>query len=353
MLERAQFRHRAALNFGATDDVAARLRDFAATGTAQNVAAAQLQTSDAPRVVFMFTGQGSQYVGMGRGLYESEPVFRAAIDRCDAIVGEQLSPRLIDVLYPRDGASSPINDTAYTQPALFAIEYALATLWQGWGVQPSALIGHSLGELVAATVAGVMTLEDALQLVVVRGALGSKALANGAMAAVMATPERVTPVLASLGNAVSIAAFNGPENTVVSGPKAACRRCQRRYSRNQGINVKPITSTSAFHTAAADAMLEPFEAAASKISYGSAQQIPIYSNLYGRRAPRRRKVIERAVLGASCARTRPVCRVGCRADGRRVHDVHRDRPAHHAARTRARVLPRERRGVAAVSASRP
>jgi acyl transferase domain-containing protein/acyl carrier protein len=279
---RAQFRHRAALSFAASDDVVARLRAFADTGTATGIATGHMLGSEAPRVAFMFTGQGAQYVGMGRQLYETERVFRAAIDECDAIIGDRLRPRLLDVLFPLDGEASPIDDTAYTQPALFTFEYALATLWRSWGVAPAAVVGHSLGEIVAATIAGVLTLEDALHLVVERGRLGQHALARGAMGAVMAPAEQVREVLASLDGNISVAAYNGPANTVISGPRDAVAAAIDAF-RARGINVKPLTSTSSFHSAAADAMLPEFREVAAKIAYGT-QRISVYSNLYGRRA---------------------------------------------------------------------
>ncbi|HEY4132962.1 MAG TPA: SDR family NAD(P)-dependent oxidoreductase [Gemmatimonadaceae bacterium] len=279
---RAQFRHRAALPFAIDDDVAGRLRAFGDAGSANGVVAGQMLGSEPPRVVFMFTGQGSQYVGMGRQLYETQPVFRKTLDECDAIVGDAIQPRVLDVLFPRDGQPSPIDDTSYTQPVLFALEYSLAALWQSWGVKPAAVVGHSLGEIVAATVAGVLRLDDALRLVVERGRLGQHALARGAMGAVMAPAPQVAEILASLGSNISVAAYNGPANTVISGPQDAVAAAFDAF-RARGINVKPLTSSSSFHSAAADAMLPEFREVASKIAY-STQRIPVYSNLSGRRA---------------------------------------------------------------------
>lgn len=143
-------------------------------------------------MVFLFTGQGSQYPGMSQQLYETSPVYREIIDRCDALLGADAQGRTLrSVLQPGPTENAPIHDTAWTQPALFAVEYALTQLWRSWGIEPAAVIGHSVGEYVAACVAGVFTLEEGLKLIAERGRLMQALPPGGAMAAVFASADEV------------------------------------------------------------------------------------------------------------------------------------------------------------------
>ena len=172
-------------------------------------------------VVFMFTGQGAQYVNMAREIYQSEVIFRQTCDHCCELLKPQLGLDLRQLLYPTEAeaenAAQQLQPTAITQPALFVIEYALAQLWMSWGVHPVAMIGHSIGEYVAGCLAGVFSLEDALALVTARGQLMQQ-LSPGSMLAVPLSEKEVQPLL---GESRSLATINGVSSCVISGPTEA------------------------------------------------------------------------------------------------------------------------------------
>jgi acyl transferase domain-containing protein/acyl carrier protein len=274
---RAVFDHRLAVVASAPDEARERLREFA-SGSAARVHAAKVRTRD-EGVVFLFTGQGAQYAGMGKGLYDSEAVFRAAVDRCAEILRDTLDRPLQSVLFPAPGEASPIDDTQYAQPAIFAIEYALSELWRSWGVQPSAVLGHSIGEFAAAVVAGVMTVEDALRLVAARGRLMQQLPGGGAMAAVIADEARVTEAIASFADRVSIAALNGPANTVISGSGDAIAQILDACAAKQ-ISAQRLVVSHAFHSPLMEPMLDEFERIAAAIRYAP-PRVPFVSTVTG------------------------------------------------------------------------
>jgi amino acid adenylation domain-containing protein/non-ribosomal peptide synthase protein (TIGR01720 family) len=229
-------------------------------------------------VVFMFPGQGVQRIGMGAGLYRSEPLFRGEIDRCAALLQPHLGLDLRELLYPTglgvDAAA--LDRTAITQPALFAVEYALARLWMdGYGVRPSALIGHSLGEYVAACIGGVFRLEDALALVAERGRL-MQALPEGAMAAVALGAEALAP---RLSRDLSIAAINAPDRCVVSGPPAVVEAFLGRMAEDD-IEAIRLRTSHAFHSAMMDPILDAFRGVVRGIRL-QPPVIPVMSNVDG------------------------------------------------------------------------
>jgi len=295
---RSHFQHRLAI---VTDSITHLREQLTALSAGQNAAIEQnlaLQNSviqnpglnSSPlqphKVAFLFTGQGSQYPQMGRQLYETQPVFREAIDRCAALLQADpnwalLEVSLLDVLYPQpEHKSKPQNrldETACTQPALFAIEYALSELWQSWGIVPTAVMGHSLGEYVAACVAGVFSLADGLKLVAARGRL-MQALPPGKMVAVMADRSRVEATIAPYSQ-VAIAAVNGPENIVISGDAISVQAIVSTLEA-QGIQTKLLNVSHAFHSPLIQPMLKQFESVTAEITYAP-PQLNLISNLTG------------------------------------------------------------------------
>lgn len=277
---RARLNHRAALVARSVEELTGQLREFSEHRVSADISHGALRPGEQPRIAFLFTGQGVQYPGMGRRLYESEPVFRQVLDRAAAILAPLLPRPLIEVLYPRDDAESPIGQTMYTQPALFALEYALAELWRSWGVVPAIVAGHSVGEYTAACVAGVFSFEDGLQLVAARAQLMQALPPGGAMAAIFAREEVVAGRIAPMGDRVAIAAVNGPEETVISGDAEAIAALLAQFAAD-GANGKPLDVSHAFHSPLLEPMLEPFERRARSITFG-VPRIPLVSNLMGR-----------------------------------------------------------------------
>ncbi len=234
-----------------------------------------------PDVVFLFTGQGAQYVGMARQLYETQPTFRKTMDRCDEILRSHLEKSLLSVIYPQNkDDESLIHQTAYTQPALFAIEYSLAKLWQSWGLEPSVVMGHSVGEYVAACIAGVFSLEDGLKLIAARGHLMQSLPAGGVMAAVFAEESRVKAEIAPYQKEVSIAAVNGPSNVVISGAASAVGAVLEALQKD-GVKFQSLNVSHAFHSPLMDSILDEFEQIAKAIQYRS-PQIGVISNVNGK-----------------------------------------------------------------------
>ncbi|RPJ23010.1 MAG: amino acid adenylation domain-containing protein, partial [Chloroflexi bacterium] len=268
---RSHFEYRLAIQAGSHEELKEQLDAFVPNRSSAPTSHTQ------PKVAFLFTGQGSQYIGMGKQLYETQPVFRAALDQCAEILRSILDCSLLEILFESDA----IHQTAYTQPALFAFEYALAQMWRSWGIEPYAALGHSVGEYVAACIAGVFSLEDGLRLITERARLmGALPHAKrGSMAAVFADTSRVSEALKPYQDRISIAATNGPDNTVISGERSAVQALLDELSK-LGIASKPLTVSHAFHSALMDPILADFESAARRIQF-NAPRLFLSSNLTG------------------------------------------------------------------------
>ncbi len=230
---RATLEHRLAVTVATPEQARECLDTYARTGTAPGVITGRPSKARAPEVAFLFTGQGAQYAGMGRALYEGHPAFRAAIDRCDAALRGVWEHRLTEVMHGGPGGPS-LDDTAYTQVALFAIEWGLAQVWKAWGVTPAIVMGHSVGEYAAACVAGALDVEDAIRMVAARGRLMGALPRGGVMVAVPATEARVREAIDAAGSGAEIAAINGPESVVVAGGGGGGGRGGRRPGPSAG-----------------------------------------------------------------------------------------------------------------------
>lgn len=271
---RRAFGHRRAILCQSLDDAVSALE----TLDPQRVLTAY-QESHEESVTFMFSGQGAQYVNMGLELYEVEPTFRGQIDLCCELLRPHLGSDLRAVLYPNPGqakeAEQQLRQTYMAQPALFIIEYALAKLWVEWGIRPRAMIGHSIGEYVAACLAGVFSLEDAVALVAARGRLMQQ-MPTGAMLAVSLSEKELRPFL---NGKLSLAAINAPSQCVVSGPTDAVAELQIQLD-GKGVHSHQLQTSHAFHSAMMEPILEPFIEQVKKVEL-SPPRIPYVSNVTG------------------------------------------------------------------------
>ena len=240
----------------------------------------------ANRVAFVFTGQASQWPGMGKALYEQEPAFGSILDRCDRLLFEDRGVSLLDVMFGRNGTDGLLGEPIWTQPAIYSLECALVALWESLGVRPSVVVGHSLGEIAAAQAAGGFTLEQGLRYAAARGSLMGATRSDGAMAAVFAPAARVASAVAehnasSNDEDLSVAVDNGPQQ-VVSGPAAELEAVLARFEA-EGVKVHRLRRSPAYHSALIEPALDELEAAISEIAPSPpALSVPLISNITGR-----------------------------------------------------------------------
>ncbi len=274
---RSHFGHREGVTFRDAESLREGLRAVAETG--ERPALRQATT-----VAFVYTGQASQWPGMGAALYESEPVVRAVLDRCDDVLRKERDASLLDVMFGRTRAAGELDDPQWKQPAIYALECALTALWSSLDIQPDVVLGHSLGEIAAAHTAGVFGLEDGLRLAAVRGALVGALPGEGAMAAVFAPPARVVEALErhnaiSQGIGLCIAADNGAHQAI-SGPANEVAVLLERLE-SEGIRVARLRRSPAYHSAMIEPVLDDLETALSQLALKS-PLLPFVSNLGGR-----------------------------------------------------------------------
>ena len=278
---RSHFDHRLAVRAADARECRETLADFVESRPSDRLETARLKPRAEASVAFLFTGQGAQYHGMGRELYDTAPRFRDAIVQCEQILGDRLGIALTDLLWGEESARHHLLDrTEHTQPALFALEYALGQLWLEWGVQPRAAVGHSVGEYAAACLAGVFSLEDGLELISSRGRLMRELCGPGSMAALECDGDMALTAIEGYEDRVSIAAFNGPRNTVISGDDDAMERLLRRLS-DEGVKARRLKVSHAFHSPMMEPMLEAFAAVASRVRF-QPPRWPIISNVTGK-----------------------------------------------------------------------
>lgn len=265
---------------GNLPELTARLREFLdgkeSAGLCHNVI--EPAGDPARKIAFVFSGQGAQYHGMGKDLYETQPIFRTALDRCDELLREYLRFPLLSILYGEEGKDK-LEQTEFTQPALFSLQYALAQLWMSWGIKPAAVLGHSVGEYAAACVAGVFKVEDAIKLIAARARLMQSLPKGGAMAAIFADEKTVLAAIADKTDSIAVAAFNALDEIVISGDERAIDAVIESLSA-KGIQSKKLPVSHAFHSHLMEPILAEFSRTVASIETKKTT-IPWISNLTG------------------------------------------------------------------------
>ncbi len=277
---RSHLAERAAVVADSVDAALGSLRALAGGRPDAQLVQGSVVPGQPAEVVFLYTGQGSQYPGMARALYAAAPVFREVIDRCDAALGADAQGRTLTTVLWSDVAEPPaIHETVWTQPALFAVEYGLTQLWRSWGVEPAAVIGHSVGEYVAACVAGVFSLEDGLRLIAERGRLMQDLPPGGSMAAIFAPAGVVEAAVAPLHDRVAIAAYNAADSVVISGDAAAIDTLLASFAQRNVQGHRLFVSLAAHSPLVAPA-LDAMQRCAAGVAM-KVPQIPVAWNVTG------------------------------------------------------------------------
>ena len=277
---RSHFEHRAALVVDSVQSAREALAELAENRMRPGVVRGEC--TDPPTTAWLFTGQGSQYPGMARELFDAEPVFADTVTRCADAVNGMLPRPLLEVLFATDRdtggeAGETLRHTSFAQPALFAVEMGLARLWQSWGVEPDVVLGHSVGQYAAACVAGVFSLEDGARLMAERGRLFGSLPDGGRMVAVFADAKYVEEIADEFPR-VSVAAYNGP-NTVLSGPGADLEQIVARCG-NDGIRCSWLETSHAFHSELLEPVLGEFESYAARLQF-AVPTLPLVCNRTG------------------------------------------------------------------------
>jgi acyl transferase domain-containing protein len=277
---RSHFDHRLAAVGGSVDEMRAHLQAFVDGAYPVGFIAGRRPTASALRVAFVFSGQGQQWLGMGRELLQTEPVFRDALVALDARLRRHVEWSLLDELGASE-ASSRLDDTQIAQPAIFAMQLALVALWESWGVRPDGVVGHSVGEIAALHVAGVLSIEDAVRIVVERARTMQRATGRGAMAAVGLNAAAARDLLEPFGSRLSIAAINGPRSVVLSGESAALAEALQALDA-AGVSHRALPVNYAFHSAQMQPLADELVAALGPMACAPAR-VPVYSTVAGRR----------------------------------------------------------------------
>jgi acyl transferase domain-containing protein len=277
---RSHFSHRLSVLSSSTKEAREKLADFLTGETPAGLLSNRWSGTGKPKIAYLFTGQGAQYLNMGLGLYDTSPTFHRALNRCDELLRPHLDQPLLALLFDQQKQETLLDQTIYTQPAIFALEYALSELWRSWGVQPNFVLGHSVGEYVAACVAGVFSLEQGLRLIVQRARLMQSEPPGGGMVVVRASEELVRAAIKPFARTVSIAAINGPLNVVISGILSDLETVVSQLAAS-GVQTKNLNVSHAFHSPLMEPILGRFEKAVADVSLHP-PMVRLVSNFTGR-----------------------------------------------------------------------